>query len=217
MDNRNSMAIDRLLQKHWGKYRGTVSDRDDPEHLGRLKVRVPSLLGDAVTGWAFPVSPYAGADLGFFFIPQVDDLVWVEFAEGELEQPLWTGCGWAKPAGNTEIPKEAKQSYPDRQVLKTKSGSVIVFNDAIGQEQITIRARDGCEITIDPNANLITVKAGSVLIQSVGGIPQELATKSFVTTIFDVHTHPTGVGPSGPPLLPSSTNPLSVTSVLKAE
>ena len=120
MDDRDARTLDRLLQKHWGKYRGIVRDRDDPERLGRLKVRVPSLLGDAVTGWAFPVSPYAGADLGFFFIPQVDDLVWVEFAEGELEHPLWTGCGWAKPGGNTEIPKEAQQSYPDRQVTEDK-------------------------------------------------------------------------------------------------
>jgi uncharacterized protein involved in type VI secretion and phage assembly len=182
-----------------------------------LKVRVPSLLGDAVTGWAFPVSPYAGADLGFFFIPQVGDLVWVEFVEGELEQPLWTGCGWAKPAGNSEIPKEAQQSYPDRQVLKTKSGSVIIFSDAVGREQIIIRANADCEISIDPNGNVVTVNAESVLIQSAAGIPQELATKSFVTNIFDKHMHPTGVGPSGPPLLQSSADPLALTSVLKAE
>jgi uncharacterized protein involved in type VI secretion and phage assembly len=217
MDDRDGRILDRLLQKHWGKYRGIVIDRDDPERLGRLKVRVPSLLGDAVTGWAFPVSPYAGADVGFFFIPQVDDLVWVEFAEGELEHPLWTGCGWAKPGGNAEIPKEAQQSYPDLHVLKTKSGSVIVLNDAAGQEQIIVRAREGCEITIDPNAGLITVKAASVVVQSVGGLSQELATKSFVTEIFDKHLHPTGVGPSGPPIQQSSLNPLSLTSVLKAQ
>ena len=102
-------------------------------------------------------------------------------------------------------------------MLKTKSGHVIVLNDAAGQEQIIVRARDGCEITIDPNANLITVTAANVLIQSPGGLPQELATRSFVTNIFDKHTHPTGVGPSGPPILPSSTNPLSLTSVLKAQ
>jgi uncharacterized protein involved in type VI secretion and phage assembly len=216
MDDRDA-TIDRLLEKHWGKYRGIVRDRDDPERLGRLKLRVPSLLGDAVTGWAFPVSPYAGAGLGFFFVPQVDDLVWVEFAEGELEHPLWTGCSWAKPAGNTEIPNEAQASYPDCQVLKTKSGSVIVFNDATGQEQIIVRARDGCEITIDPNANVVTVKAANVLIQSGGGVPQELATKAFVTNIFDTHFHATGVGASGPPIPLSSANPLSVTSVLKAQ
>ena len=91
-----------------------------------------------------------------------------------------------------------------------------MLNDATGLEQIIVRAREGCEITIDPNANLITVKAANVTIQSAG-IPQELATKSFVTDIFDKHAHPTGVGPSGPPLLQSSVNPLSVTSVLKAE
>src|SRR6185503_11616550 len=157
MDERIARFIERSENKYWGKYRALVEDRNDPEQIGRLKVRVPSLLGSAVTGWASPVVPYAGGDLGMFFIPQVGDLVWVEFAEGELEHPLWTGCSWAKPAGTSEIPKEAQLSYPDCQVLKTKSGSVVVFNDAAGQEQIIVRAREGCEITIDPNANVVTV------------------------------------------------------------
>jgi len=224
MDEQLLRTVERLNQKHWGKYRGVVVDRDDPEQLGRLKLRVPSLLADAVTGWAFPVAPYAGADLGFFFIPQVEDLVWVEFAEGELEHPLWTGCAWAKPGGRTEIPKEAQSSYPDRQVLKSKSGNVIILSDSPGSEMITIRAKQDCEITFDPNSNLITVKAQNVtvqsdrvLIQTTTQMPQELATKAFVQQVFDFHTHPTGVGPSGPPLLLSSMVPLTLTSVLKAE
>ena len=104
-DDRLLKAVDLLRQKQWGKYRGIVVDRNDPEQLGRLKVRVPSLSPMRSPAGRFPVPPYAGADLGTFFIPQVNDLVWIEFAEGELEHPLWTGCAWAKPDGNTEIPE----------------------------------------------------------------------------------------------------------------
>jgi hypothetical protein len=102
-------------------------------------------------------------------------------------------------------------------VIKTASGNTIVLSDVQGDEKITILAKSGCEITIDPNGDTITIQAGSVLIQSTSALPEELATKTFVQQIFDTHTHPSGVGPTGPPLLVSSTNPRSLTTVLKAE
>ena len=44
----------------FGKYRGIVTDNDDPKNLGRLKARVPEILQDVETGWALPCAPYAG-------------------------------------------------------------------------------------------------------------------------------------------------------------
>ena len=67
--------MERGAAKYWGKYRGFVQDRNDPEQLGRIKVTVPSLLRDAITGWAWPAVPYAGKNLGLFFVPQVGDLL----------------------------------------------------------------------------------------------------------------------------------------------
>lgn len=214
-DDFSARYIARSEDKVWGKYRGTVFARNDPDRLGRLRLKVPSLLGDAVTGWAWPVSPFAGAGHGFFFMPNVGDLVWVEFAEGELEHPLWTGGGWAKPRGEVEVPTEALGSYPDQRVLRTPSGSVIIFDDTSGSEKIVVRAKPGCDITIDPRAGTITIKAGTVLIQSDGGSPQELATKHFVNEVFNIHTHPTTLGPSGPPTPQAAIG--SLTTVLKGE
>lgn len=209
--------VERAEGKHWGKYRGFVQDNNDPEQLGRLKVTVPSLLADAVSGWAWPAVPYAGAGIGFFFIPQVGDLVWVEFIEGDLDHPIWTGCSWGKPGGQSELPEEALQSYPQQQVIKTPSGNVIVINDASGSESITVRTKEGTEIVIDRSGQKITIQAESVIAQGSSEMPEELATKTFVQTIFDTHTHPSGVGPTGPPLVLSTTNPKSITKVLKAE
>jgi uncharacterized protein involved in type VI secretion and phage assembly len=217
MDERVARFIERNENKHWGKYRGLVVDRNDPERLGRLKLRVPSLLADAATGWAWPAAPYAGADVGFFFIPQVDDLVWVEFAEGELEHPIWSGCAWAKPQGQSEVPQEAQTSYPDQSVIKTASGQIVIISDASGKEKIIIRSKTGCEIEVDSNGDRVTVRAREVVVRGAAGLTEELATKTFVQQVFDTHTHPTGVGPSGPPVVPSTVNPRSLTSVLKAE
>ncbi len=217
MDEQIARYIERNEGKYWGKYRGLVVDRNDPEQLGRLKVKVPSLLADATTGWAWPASPYAGLGVGFFFIPQVNDLVWIEFVEGDLEHPIWSGCAWAKPSGQSEIPREAQTSYPNQSVIKTPSGITIILSDVSGSELVTIRAANGCEMVMDPNANKITVQAGEIILRASAGMTEELATKTFVQQIFDAHTHPTGVGPSGPPTLLSSSNPCSLTSILKAE
>ena len=135
-DDVTTRFIARSQRKVWGKYRGIVAERNDPEQLGRLRLRVPSLLGDAITGWAWPVSPFAGAGYGFFFVPRVNDLVWVEFAEGELDHPLWTGGGWAKPGGRSEVPADAQDGYPDRHVLRTPAGNTVILDDTSGSEKI---------------------------------------------------------------------------------
>jgi uncharacterized protein involved in type VI secretion and phage assembly len=217
MDERTARYLEESRRKHWGKYRGFVADRDDPERLGRLRVRVPSLLADALPGWAWPVTPYGGAGIGLFALPQPEDIVWVEFMEGDLAHPLWSGCAWAKPGGNSELPRDALDSYPDAVVLRTASGHAVVLTDVNGQERITIRAAGGCELVLDPNASRVTVTAGEIVLRGAGGEVQELATKSFVRDVYDTHTHVTAVGTSATPLPTSTTDPLSLTSVLKAE
>ncbi|MDC4202844.1 MAG: hypothetical protein MPW17_15075 [Candidatus Manganitrophus sp.] len=94
---------------------------------------------------------------------------------------------------------------------------MIIINDSSGSESITVRTKEGTEIVIDRSGQKITIQADSVIAQGSSEMPEELATKTFVQTIFDTHTHPSGVGPTGPPLVLSTTNPKSITRVLKAE
>jgi uncharacterized protein involved in type VI secretion and phage assembly len=214
LDDVTTRYVAHSQEKLFGKYLGIVAERNDPNQLGRLRLKVPSVFGDATTEWAWPASPFAGAGYGFLFVPRENDLVWVEFAEGDRDYPLWTGCAWARPGGKTEVPKDALGSYPDQHVLRTPSGSVLVFDDTSGKEKIVVRGKPGCEITIDPSAGTVTIKAGTVLIQS-DGQTQELATKFFVEQVFDTHVHGTAVGPSSTPQ-PQSL-PGSLTTVLKAQ
>ena len=96
------------IERHcYGKYRGFVVDNEDPENLGRMKLKVPSVLGNSVvTGWALPCMPYGGdMNQGMLFIPEVDSGVWVEFEEGDLEFPIWVGTFWSKPDDTSELPK----------------------------------------------------------------------------------------------------------------
>jgi hypothetical protein len=42
-------------KRFFGIYRGVVADTNDPLSKGRIRMLVPQILGEAVTGWAFPI------------------------------------------------------------------------------------------------------------------------------------------------------------------
>ena len=43
--------------RHFGKYRGLVTDNADPSSIGRIKAQVPEVFGELSTPWATPCSP----------------------------------------------------------------------------------------------------------------------------------------------------------------
>ena len=43
-----------IRQEYFGKYRGFVTDNEDPDRLGRLKLIVPSLFETSELEWALP-------------------------------------------------------------------------------------------------------------------------------------------------------------------
>jgi type VI secretion system secreted protein VgrG len=93
--------IERLDNRHFGKHRGYVHDVKDPENRGRIRALVPRLLGeDTPTGWALPAAPFAGPDQGFFTVPELGSGVWIEFEEGDLSRPVWSGMWWGAPGAD---------------------------------------------------------------------------------------------------------------------
>jgi len=167
--------VQKVERRFYGKYRGLVVANADPEHRGRLKLKVPSVLGSSVvTGWALPCVPYGGdANQGMLFIPKVDAGVWVEFEEGDLEFPIWVGTFWSKPGGNSELPhpnaadgSEARdvQDLPTRKIIKTKKGHTIQFEDKDNEEMVMIvEAKNGHVITMNKDGIKITESSGNVI------------------------------------------------------
>src|SRR5438105_6361203 len=145
--------IERVEGRYYGKYRGQVTDNDDPDNLGRIKAKVPRLLGDEETGWALPAFAYGGAsEQGLFLVPDVGAGVWIEFEGGDLSYPVWTGTWFT----SGDIPESAK---PGKKVLKTKSGHKIVLDDDADTLEIT----DSNGNTITTDSNTIKIAAGSAV------------------------------------------------------
>ena len=162
MHDMNGMGDD--CPTFYGKYRGVVTDNDDTERgLGRIKVRVPDVLGDQKSGWALPALPYAGDSVGLFLIPPVDAFVWVEFEHGNPDYPIWTGCFWLS---DTAVPPEA--SGPNVKLLRTESATITIDDD---EGSITIENDSGMQIVMDSEQieiskgkQKITISAKSVSV-----------------------------------------------------
>jgi hypothetical protein len=73
--------------RFYGVYRGTVFNTNDPQNLGRLQVKIPQILADQATQWAWPVEKY-GTDTA---VPSVGQGVWVVFEGGDPSYPIWIG------------------------------------------------------------------------------------------------------------------------------
>ena len=75
MDQLMMLLEERVLHRFYGKYEGVVTDVADPLEIGRLRVRVPAVLGEQIeSGWALPCAPYGGGkDRGMLFLPEVGD------------------------------------------------------------------------------------------------------------------------------------------------
>src|SRR5262245_13083597 len=191
----NSDLIARLVERvegrFYGKYRATVVDNADPENRGRLRLRIPATLGNEVgSGWALPCAPYGGAaDQGFFFIPENESSVWVEFEGGDPDYPVWVGTFWGKPGGETEAPKpndpdgaeqSDAQSPPTRKIIKTKKGHTIQLEDADGEEMVmlleatnsnlVVMNGDGITVVDSKNETTITLDKDGLRIQAAKGI-----------------------------------------------
>jgi Type VI secretion system/phage-baseplate injector OB domain len=151
------MADEKRRPPFHGKYRGTVSDNADPLALGRVRARIPDILGDKESGWALPCAPHFGNGTGIFFIPPKDANIWIEFEYGDPDHPIWTGGFWSKP---TDLPTlSAPPLLPNKKVFKTDR-CTIMLDDTPGFGGITIESSVGSPAKIVMNSQYIEISCG---------------------------------------------------------
>ena len=143
--------------RFYGKYRGLVTDVDDPEKLGRIVAQVPDVLEEQETPWAMPVVPFAGDGHGLVLLPEVGDGVWIEFESGDPSRPLWTGCWW----GDGELPDPGG---PKTRALVTTAGHKLVLDDEGSEVQLLHSG--GAELKMTDGDITITIGGAEVKMTS---------------------------------------------------
>jgi uncharacterized protein involved in type VI secretion and phage assembly len=176
---------------------GVVSNVADPDSLGRVKVKYPWLKDDSESPWARVVSFMAGPSRGGVFRPDTGDEVLVLFDHGDMRFPYVVGALWnGKDAMPTERGGDSDNAI---RLIKSKSGHQILLDDTAGSEKVTVVDKAGNSIELSSSG--IVIKASAVKIGSSGASESLVLGDAFMT-LFNSHTHPTGVGPSGPPASP---------------
>jgi uncharacterized protein involved in type VI secretion and phage assembly len=134
---------------------GVVTNNEDPEGMGRVKVKFPWLSDADESNWARIATPMAGEERGIFFLPEVDDEVLVAFEHGDVRFPYIIGSLW----NGQQAPPEANSDGSNNiRVIKSRSGHVIRLNDEDGSEKIEIIDKsEKNSIVIDTAENTITI------------------------------------------------------------
>jgi uncharacterized protein involved in type VI secretion and phage assembly len=203
-------------ERYYGKYRGVVEDVNDPEHLGRIKARIPEVLDDVVSPWALPCSAYTGDGVGLHAIPPTGAGVWIEFEGGDPARPIWTGGWW----GRDEPPKNESGSAatPPMKILRSESGLLLAFDDdghtatlsdGNGKNLLTLKVDQG-EVRVQAATKVIVDAPQIELVDSaahplVFGDDLLQYLNQLVTT-FNTHTHmgETVLGIPVTPMIPTS-------------
>lgn len=139
-----------------------VVDNVDPEGLGRIKVKFPTLPQEPQSFWLRQVSPNGGAVGGVYALPEKEDEVLVMFLQGSQDHGVIMGQFWngkTKPptesaagmpgSGKSEIPGNqlSKDKFNDgstdiqkndRRFWRSRAGHLIVMDDTKGKETVQI-------------------------------------------------------------------------------
>jgi phage protein D/phage baseplate assembly protein gpV len=154
---------------HDGRVEGVVTamvtNVGDPDDLGRVKVKYPWLGknqgAEIESDWVRIASPMAGAQRGFFYLPEVNDEVLLAFEHGDVHHPYIVGALWSNtdkpPKKNSEATASGKVN---QRVLKTRAGHLIMLDDKQGEEQLSVTSKSGHTVILNDKSGSesITIK-----------------------------------------------------------
>jgi len=130
--------------RFYGVYRGVVVDNKDPLKKGRLKLRIPQVLGNTVTEWAWANQPLGSA------LVSEGAGVFAMFEGGDPAFPIWIGS--VNPA-QAIVPTQTRwspifqatgltftgtgETYPTYNSYYVRYGQFVTFNIKIDLNTVT--------------------------------------------------------------------------------
>jgi uncharacterized protein involved in type VI secretion and phage assembly len=157
---------------------GIVTDNDDPERLGRVKLRFPSLSADYESNWARVAAPGNGASRGTVWIPEVNDEVLVAFEGGDRQRPfvlggLWNGSDTPPPIevdngklnGRHFVSRDGNQVY-----MWDKPGNSSLGMKTAGEEVVFLLSRSDKELSGTSEGKIVLTATSDIEIKATGKV-----------------------------------------------
>lgn len=177
-------------------YAGSVVHNNDPDHCGRIQVRIPVIfdgIPSADLPWAIPYDwnhPDGGnAYSGLISVPKVGSKVRVRFQKGNPLYPEYKGYHVDK----TTALQEAEMNYPDRMVARFQNRTLLVIDtkDNIiyarspGDARICVVG----DLQLEVFGNVTEVVHGNVTRQIDGNLDETVNGNHKVTVKGNVTEH----------------------------
>ena len=157
-----------------------VTNIDDPEKLGRVKVKFLGLDESQESEWARVLAMAAGPDTGATMIPEVNDEVLVTFEDSDVRRPIVLGSVFSS---KTALPRLEQQNGKLTAVtLMERFGHQIQMWGGSGNEQgVTIKLKNAGQITIDQDGTRLVGVSGKKTTITQGQAKIEMTDQGDIT------------------------------------
>jgi phage protein D len=147
-----------------------VTDVDDPDDLGRVKVKFPWLSGKYASDWARTVQAGAGKQRGSVVLPEVNDEVLVAFDRGDVDRPIVLGGlynGVDKPMLGDGLIDGATGAVKRRGFVSKEGHKLVFLDDQSKSGVLLATAKNGMRIALNDTETTIKVTSkGKVEIEA---------------------------------------------------
>ena len=140
-------------RRFYGVYRGIVVDNQDPKDEFRVKLKVPQVLYDQVSDWAWAIQQPGVARS----IPVAGTGVWVMFEGGDPSYPVWTGTFTSASTGEfptSSLNYGAFSDYTTQTIVSTTAGYAMKFSQTDESNNVSIIDQTKIKINISGTYNL---------------------------------------------------------------
>jgi type VI secretion system secreted protein VgrG len=145
---------------------GIVKKVDDEGKMGRVKVDLLWHDTDQTTPWIRVSQLMTGADRGVYFVPEVNEGVFVDFEFGDPDLPFVTGSFHRK---KDALPGPLFNKDNNIKGIITRGGNHILINDESGKETIKIFNKDNkneIDLSLDGDTTITIKSEGKINIEA---------------------------------------------------
>src|SRR5262249_39414206 len=181
----------------YGVYPALVTDIQEPNHQGRVKVTLPwspDTGGSRYEAWARLATLMGGKNRGTWFIPDTDDEVLIGFEAGDPVRPYVLGALW----NGRDTPPDSMDGAGknQRKVLRSRNGVKVTLDDTDGKETLKLETPAGQKVTLkdgpgsieiaDSNGNSVKLESSGITVTASAQVTIKASTAEISASMLTV-------------------------------